>query len=221
MSSRAASAASSRRVKQELVRLLFGKSNKESTIIQATTTANKKPLDHTSFSYSDLRTAYLQRLQTLHPDKDYSKRETDPHHHSRRHHEFVQLQQAWDRYDQMAKVVANNIDADSSFTLFGVGCSFADNEREREWRNEITDQACRGWFSSGSLAEEATSDGDDKNKYMKGTSQHISLLNDEDDMFIAVPEETDKDHKQQPKEDNIRPRRSLVDTKFRPRSAGG
>ena len=37
--------------------------------------------------------------------------------------------------------------------MFGVGCSFADSPEERAMRDAITDQACRGWFSAGSLED--------------------------------------------------------------------
>ena len=61
------------------------------------------------------------------------------------------LQDAWMDYETLAKVMkkVDNKGADASFTLFGVGCSFSDNDQERERRNEIMDQAGRGWFSAG------------------------------------------------------------------------
>ena len=37
--------------------------------------------------------------------------------------------------------------------MFGVGCSFDDSPEERDLRNDIMDQACRGWFSSGAIEE--------------------------------------------------------------------
>ena len=52
--------------------------------------------------------------------------------------------------------------AAANFTQFGVGCSFSDSEEERALRTEITDQACRGWFSSGLVS--AGSNDDDKSK---------------------------------------------------------
>ncbi|KAL3809429.1 hypothetical protein ACHAXA_003998 [Cyclostephanos tholiformis] len=40
----------------------------------------------------------------------------------------------------------------SNFTLFGVGCSFADSPEESMRRAEIMDQACRGWFPDGIIS---------------------------------------------------------------------
>jgi hypothetical protein len=37
------------------------------------------------------------------------------------------------------------------FTMFGVGCSFADSPEESARRAAIMDQACRGWFPFGSI----------------------------------------------------------------------
>jgi hypothetical protein len=35
--------------------------------------------------------------------------------------------------------------------MFGVGCSFADNDQERQYRNYIMDQAARGYFTTGEI----------------------------------------------------------------------
>eukprot|EP00536_Pseudo-nitzschia_multiseries_P017643 jgi/Psemu1/299522/fgenesh1_pm.1700_\ len=83
--------------------------------------------------------------------------------------EFQELQSTWDRYEElsksMMKVRGDGVAA--NFTKFGVGCSFSDNEEESALRREITDQACRGWFSSGlvssGLTNEQTAENDNSN----------------------------------------------------------
>jgi hypothetical protein len=45
-----------------------------------------------------------------------------------------------------------------NFTMFGVGCSFADSPEESARRAEIMDQACRGWFPSGSIPARGVGD---------------------------------------------------------------
>ena len=140
---RAARASTSRQVKERLVKLLFGHKH-----------ARKGPqahrlLDYSIYSYNDLRKAYLGRVQELHPDKQRQ----DPQQEYVTE-EFQKLQGAWDRYEEMAKAmnqVQQKEEDSPNFTMFGVGCSFSDNDEERELRTKITDQACRGWFSSGEL----------------------------------------------------------------------
>lgn len=163
-SSRGALAAMSRNAKRELVHLLFGgrdavrpgsvladHSLKRQSAADETVKSATQPMDSrdpNAFSYSELRQAYLKRVQVLHPDKHRSV----PQQQDQVQQEFVQLQEAWNKYDEVAKNlkrVRGGDGVDSSFTLFGVGCSFSDNETERKMREEITDQACRGWFSSG------------------------------------------------------------------------
>lgn len=130
-SGRAASASAARRAKQELERLLFP----------------SRPLALNT--YRALKKAYLARLHDLHPDKaedaETGKRQ------------FVELQTAWMVYERMSRTYrqasADRDGAEGDFTMFGVGCSFADNDQERKLRTEIMDQACRGWFSSGLLQE--------------------------------------------------------------------
>lgn len=163
MSSRASTAISSRRAKQELVRLLFG-----AKYARKGPEAHSK-LDPARYSFTDLRKAYLERLQTIHPDKLKHAVSLDSDAFSRQsssidkkekqqqqplHGQFVELQEAWDNYEEVAKMIARvgNPD-DANFTLFGVGCSFSDNAEERAMRDEIMDQACRGWFSAGGIAE--------------------------------------------------------------------
>ena len=182
---RAASATVSLRAKQELVRLLFG--NKLS---------RKGPqahrlLDHSIYSYADLRTAYLERIHVLHPDKKRSQDKTTTAQSDSSNSaangqwsattgdennsffkttdtsRFVELQEAWNRYEEVAKMMkkvgqgsdGRNMQAiDANFTMFGVGCSFSDNDEEREMRNRIMDQASRGWFTAGELSERTAVD---------------------------------------------------------------
>lgn len=220
MSSRAAFAASSRRVKQELVHILFG-SEASASSSSSTMACHSRKMDPSIYSYSELRSVYLERLQSLHPDKHYSiHSRSDPP--TRSQAPFVELQQAWDRYDQMVKLATKvdtegHPDKDRNFTLFGVGCSFADNERERQWRTKITDQACRGWFSSGSLEAQSTRFLHHKSSEASSTGNgHISLL--DDDMFVAVEGLTHTSNNDNP-QDPRPPRPSLVDPKFHPKSA--
>jgi hypothetical protein len=69
---------------------------------------------------------------------------------------FVELQEAWANYESAANLLkrVGGGSADANFTMFGVGCSFADSEEERKIRDAITEQACRGWFRSGLLSSD-------------------------------------------------------------------
>jgi len=254
MSSRAATAASNRRVKQELVRLLFGKESSASTTTTKLTpkefVCRSQTLDYAQYSYRDLRVAYLERLHALHPDKTKhnsasSLDDNNATTYVSGHDSFVELQEAWDRYDQAAKM-AQTVDADSvhkerNFTLFGVGCSFSDNDQEREWRSEITDQACRGWFSSGLIEEETAScsnqQGLPQNGQQTDGNIHTPLLDHDDEMFVIVDDEklnnADADTQNEPaqiaswrtvsynnKQATTKKTKSLVDRRFGPRSVG-
>jgi len=216
MHSRAASAASSRRVRQELVRLLFGKESSSATSKEV---CRSRKLDHSIYTYTELRTAYLEKIQTLHPDKKYSVKDSGCSSYSTRHSEFVELQEAWDSYDKMAKISktvdSEGIGKDRNFTLFGVGCSFSDTEAERNLRAEITDQACRGWLSAGSIVASSQH----TNEEVSSSANRIPLLDEDDDMFVAVSATTEKNKDSNGKERTRRP--SLVDLKFRPRSSAG
>jgi hypothetical protein len=150
---RAARAATSRQTKQEIVRLLFGQK------LSKTNREGHKLLDYSIYSYADLKKAYLGRVQEIHPDKLKQTRDADHAHLEQNRQSFHQLQNVWEKYEEMAKAMKtfnNGKAASSNFTKFGVGCSFSDSEEERALRNEITDQACRGWFSSGALAATST-----------------------------------------------------------------
>jgi hypothetical protein len=197
MSTRASAAISSRRAKQELVRLLFGAKY-----------ARKGPgahmmLDPAGYSFTDLRKAYLERLQTIHPDKlkhaspapinvgsSSDDKPIDTFRSSSAssqpplHDQFVELQDAWDKYEEVAKMLARvGKPEDANFTLFGVGCSFSDSPQERAMREEIMDQAARGWFSAGGLAE--TSEEAASMEYVNVFKQEAIPLCD-DDLFVTV-----------------------------------
>jgi DnaJ-class molecular chaperone len=137
---------SSHRAKQQVVKLLFGAKYSGQG-------ANAhRMLDHSIYSYTELKTAYLERVHKLHPDKN-----NHIHNHKKKESakiKFVELKEAWQRYEELAKTMRRVEKGDneaSSFTMFGVGCSFSDNDEERAQREEIMDQASRGWFSSGAL----------------------------------------------------------------------
>jgi curved DNA-binding protein CbpA len=170
---RAARAASSRQVKQELVRLLYGGKYSK------TGPQGHKKLDSASYSYGELKQAYFARLQEIHPDKNKSSQTSVEHDESKLH--FHELQQAWDHYEDLAKDMEKvQATGQRNFTKFGVGCSFSDNEQERALRSEITDQACRGWFSSGLLSGESNSSEADVS-----TKTPVTRLVD-DDLFVEV-----------------------------------
>lgn len=221
MSSRAASAANSRRAKQEIVRLLFG-----SKYSRKGPEAHRK-LDPFQYSYNDLRTAYLEKLHFIHPDKSAHKATRDEQHSTPRtrsnkddlHQQFVELQEAWDQYEtviRMLKNVKGGEKEEANFTLFGVGCSFSDSPEEQRKRAEITDQACRGWFSGGQIEEVSTVANKDESELRNST---ISLV--DDDWFISTEEkqeqEVPSDGRQVHHPPPPAPRRSLVQPHSRPR----
>ena len=173
--SRAGALASSQLVKKRLVKILFHKDNSRKG-----REAHKK-LDYASYSYDDLRKAYIQKVQLLHPDtaKQTISTTTEQKIHdnlstsnsqwrdvqdsidqskkSNDHDEFIELQEAWNAYEKNAKSMKKGMrdKATSNFTMFGVGCSFSDNAEEQKLRADIMDQACRGWFTSGQIGEES------------------------------------------------------------------
>jgi hypothetical protein len=141
---------------------------------------------------SQLRRAYLERVNILHPDKCSSLQDQDAHKKK-----FVQLQTAWEEYNEsirmFRKTTSNSKsekqgdifwddDHNNNFTMFGVGCSFSDTPEERSLRNEIMDQACKGWFPSGSLSH-STHTGKDTNADLKCPQKPSPKLSD-DDMFM-------------------------------------
>jgi hypothetical protein len=150
---RAASAVMSQRAKQELVRILFAdastKTSSSRTTSLASRPAHRKPLlDANQYTYQELRTLYLRKVHELHPDKALNGKKGKAL--------FVELQDAWISYEQHSKLYrqsAGRNEVEGDFTMFGVGCSFSDNEEETRLRVEIMDQAGRGWFTSGLLFE--------------------------------------------------------------------
>lgn len=183
--SRGASAALSRRVKQEVVRLLFGPSY-----------AGKGPdahrkLDHSIYTYDQLRKAYLERVQALHPDKVAHKRSMELSSFEEKKMKFVELQEAWTKYEEVAKMMktVDNGAPEANFTLFGVGCSFADNDAERDWRADITEQASRGWFTSGLLSDSSHSAGPGKTTIPSRRTTAPTPLCD-DDWFVHSADTT-------------------------------
>ena len=165
-STRAASAASSRLAKQKLVKFLFA-----SKYSGKGREAHKR-LDHASYSFEELRAAFLKRVHEIHPDKRRSTTDTNG---NVGHSEFVELQSAWAEYEKMAKMMTKvgRGSSDADFTLFGVGCSFSDAPEEQRKRSEIMDEAGRGWFTAGVISETAASSADDKessDRQLKETS---------------------------------------------------
>jgi len=176
---RAGQAASSRKVKQELVRLLFGGK------YSRTGPEGHKKLDSAAYSYADLKRAYFSKLQEIHPDKN--KASTAFGSDSKEH--FHDLQKTWEQYSDMAKAMEKvQSQGQTDFTMFGVGCSFSDNEFEKDLRAEITDQACRGWFSAGELTARSE---ESKNSSFRYTPS--SLI--DDDMFVEIDSDKDKKRK--------------------------
>ena len=168
MSTRVTSAAS-KRAKATLVELLFPRQQAK------------------RYSHLQLRTAYLQKLHIMHPDKHRSSSFRD----EKAHRKFVQLQNAWEAYNISARMFRQSgnskrhddeEDNNNDFTMFGVGCSFSDSPEERKLRDEIMDQACRGWLPSGALSH---SDGEKKIDEAKFRSpqQSFTKLSD-DEMFM-------------------------------------
>ena len=66
--------------------------------------------------------------------------------------------------------------------MFGVGCSFSDTPIEREKRNEIMEQASKGWFPSASLSQSGEKSHADHHE----STQSYTKLSD-DDMFMQQP----------------------------------
>lgn len=198
MSTRSTSA-STRRAAQELVKLLF-----------APRLSRKGPLAHgkldpQTYSYRQLKTAYLQRMKALHPDKFYSQ--FDGNHTATevttRKEQLLELKTAWDKYETASRNVRKVGNPErANFTMFAVGCSFDDSPEEKAWRTEITDQACRGWFSAGALAENSTIE----TETAVGTSPPTQTSLCDDGMFIE-----DKGDKRPIPSSPNRVRRSLVD----------
>jgi hypothetical protein len=155
------------------------------------------------YSYDDLKKAYLQKLHVLHPDKKRIISSSETMTPTDRK-EFQELQDVWSQYDEMAKSmkkVAGGDGAAANFTMFGVGCSFSDNDAERALRKDITDQACRGWFSSGLLAENHHDQGRSSEEGATTTFKLTTTSLVDDSLFVESTDENDK------KDDNASLRR--------------
>lgn len=149
MSTRTITGLSSRSAKAEVVRLLFGSKYAEKG------PPAHRMLDPTIYSYDDLKKNYLERLQAIHPDKfKHTPNEQRDSLNNEMKLRFVELQNAWTKYEKVARMMkkVGNGEA-ANFIRFGVGCSFSDTPQERAQREEIMDQAGRGWFSAGALSE--------------------------------------------------------------------
>ena len=179
-STRAASAASSRRAKQKLVQLLFGPQ------YSGKGREAHKRLDHASYSFADLKTAFLQRVHDIHPDKRAHKQKGVEDDCGAGHEEFVSLQEAWTDYEKMAKMMTRvgSGSSDANFTLFGVGCSFSDSPDEQRKRSEIMDQAGRGWLTAGVLSERTTTSAGDCAGITSGATRLV-----DDEMFVEESDE--------------------------------
>lgn len=206
MSTRAIAGGSSHHAKQKVVTLLFGAK------YAGKGPAAHQQLDHSIYSYKQLKTAYLQEIHRLHPDKHEKE--------SAKTSQFVTLKDAWIRYNELAKMmkkVKGDAVTDASFTMFGVGCSFADTEDEKALRDKITDQACRGWFSAGALGNgekcqhDDRADDDDDHDFVK----KVSLT--DDDYFVPYDDHIIRESKaeQEPKRP-CKPRNFLVGHLVRP-----
>mmetsp|Transcript_13335 Transcript_13335/g.31514 ORF Transcript_13335/g.31514 Transcript_13335/m.31514 type:complete len:200 (+) Transcript_13335:216-815(+) len=168
MSSRISNSIASKRSREALVRFLC-------------------PLDKEQkrHSYSELRQLYLERAHSLHPDKFSNKNGGLSKEGANQ--KFIELKNAWESYNQSVQFMmvthsrsgstGDEGGSQSDFTMFGVGCSFADSEEERENRNKIMDQASRGWFAAGYIGCE-----DDENlrrfKSLQDESDHLRLSDD-------------------------------------------
>jgi cytochrome c556 len=215
MTTRAGAASLALRAKQEIVRILHGSGH-----------------HHSSFSFRDLKRAFLQRAHEIHPDKQQQQQTTmrtmtkasceeelgddddTASKKSRATAEFIQLKEAWIRYEKTSKIPARlhrpkGSDDDVSrggpaqwqqeegnFTMFGVGCSFSDNDSERQKRTKIMDEASRGWFSAGEISHGPESDrtvlGNSGDSTSKRTTSVTSLASD--DLFEMPPERAGNDN---------------------------
>mmetsp|Transcript_19961 Transcript_19961/g.31156 ORF Transcript_19961/g.31156 Transcript_19961/m.31156 type:complete len:216 (+) Transcript_19961:71-718(+) len=172
------------------------------------------------YSHLQLRKAYLQKVHIMHPDKQCSSSSSSTRGDQAAHEKFVQLQNAWEAYNVSARMFRQTThtkskqgdnddddENDNDFTLFGVGCSFSDSPEERKLRDEIMDQACRGWFPSGTLSR---SDGEKTiSKEVKSPQQSDTKLSD-DDMFVQQFLSEESTDGTSVYNDNVQMKKSLV-----------
>ena len=252
MSTRAASVATSQTAKRTLVNLLF-----QSKYTRKGPDAHRK-LDVASYSYVELRDAYLKRIQLIHPDKatslqsqkeikansndhdpaegeSYNKNEgarsknSDWNHYDigdecyswneinikakkkNGHDAFIELQEAWKKYDKLARSMQKGKSeseirgVQENFTLFGVGCSFSDNNDEKNKRSKIMDQACKGWFASGELSETTTTGNEEEKMDIATGRKRVSLVDDE--LFVDM----NNINVNPPSSFRLRTKKSLID----------
>jgi len=229
--------------KQTLVNLLF-----KPMYSRKGPDAHRK-LDVASYSYVELRDAYLKRIQLIHPDKCTSKTTVSDHdqdsynndnHKTDQvttskntdwndfsigdesykwdeikqkakkksdHDAFIELQEAWKKYEKLARSMQKGKSeseirgVQENFTLFGVGCSFSDNNDEKYKRSKIMDQACKGWCASGALSETTASHNEGKQMHNATDSNRISLIDDE--LFV--------DMNNDPSSISLKSKKSLID----------
>jgi hypothetical protein len=74
---------------------------------------------------------------------------------------------------------------DANFTMFGVGCSFADTPDERDRRDKIMEQASRGWFPSASLSFRDNT-GEGQRDYSNNEFKVESCREDDDTMHSCL-----------------------------------
>uniref|UniRef100_A0A7S0XMH3 J domain-containing protein n=1 Tax=Skeletonema marinoi TaxID=267567 RepID=A0A7S0XMH3_9STRA len=195
MSTRVTSAAS-KRAKATLIELLFPRQQAK------------------RYSHLQLRMAYLQKVHIMHPDKQRLSSSTRD---ESAHEQFVQLQNAWEAYNISARMFhktnhgkskqGENSDDDDKddFTMFGVGCSFSDSPEERRLRDEIMEQACRGWLPSGALSH--SFDATEKAKKEVKSPQQATKLSD-DNLFIQ--QQTSEESIGSTNVQNVNAKKSLV-----------
>ena len=244
MSSRVTSAIASRKARENLVRLLFPQDHFVADRVLPSRDApsvsqevahdidrhnhrqRRRPNDNVSsadntadnlkrHSYSQLRSAYIQKVHEMHPDKKMASqtKKNASEDYKNAHLQFIDLKHAWEEYHSSVRIIQrkknddlssnNNMEStddefwevDDDFTMFGVGCSFADSPEERDLRNKIMDQACQGWFSSGSITgEKALGYDDNANTATNSRQQQKSLSQPQlklcdDDMFVSDDEQ--------------------------------
>jgi hypothetical protein len=220
MTTRAGAASLALRAKQEIVRILHGAGH-----------------HHSSFSFRDLKRAFLQRAHEIHPDKQQQHQQQQTttttttmtkatsvelgdddddtaSKKSRATSKFIQLKEAWIRYEKTSKIPAGlhrpkGSDDDGSrggplswqqqegsFTMFGVGCSFSDNDSERQKRTKIMDEASRGWFSAGEISHGPESDRTVMGNSGDGTGKRTTIVTSlaSDDLFEMPPERAGNDN---------------------------
>ncbi|KAK1738403.1 hypothetical protein QTG54_011072 [Skeletonema marinoi] len=194
MSTRVTNAAS-KRAKATLIELLFPRQQAK------------------RYSHLQLRMAYLQKVHIMHPDKQRLSSSTRD---ESAHEKFVQLQNAWEAYNISARMFRktnhgkrkqgeNSDDGNDDFTMFGVGCSFSDSPEERRLRDEIMEQACRGWLPSGALSH--SFDATEKAKKEVKSPQQATKLSD-DNLFIQ--QQTSEESIGSTNVQNVNTKKSLV-----------